>query len=318
MSSNDSPAFSTFLQKIPLELRLMIYVYLLGQTHEAQPTAPYPLTLEIPKISLSVKYGGYVPGIKINTKSRSLHPEILRTCKQIHIEAEATLYRESAMQLVENSPFDGYNLHIQPVPQLNFITSLYLCLNPHSFSAPLAILLAQLPCLHTVRGISTWPTPCYDYIANAFSEPQENNLCAIQEINKNSHIKNFTCTFQLSFANGAGLQPGSAFELAWKEFQRENPNVRFSALNSEILQQQSHGFRFHRWWMEQIQRELQKQGFLVGVPLAWQFRTKTTQFGTKIQGYAEPCLEMKVDMPQSQILCEVIRDYGQMSCLEEL
>ncbi|KAI1363603.1 hypothetical protein F5Y08DRAFT_238288 [Xylaria arbuscula] len=98
-----SPSPSTFLN-LPLEIRLEIYTHLLttsqDPSHPLSPAEPSPSSSSSsasssPSSSVSSSSSSPAPFFNPQTAPTPLHPNILRTCRQLHAECIPVLYKRN-------------------------------------------------------------------------------------------------------------------------------------------------------------------------------------------------------------------------------
>ncbi|KAF2671186.1 hypothetical protein BT63DRAFT_210064 [Microthyrium microscopicum] len=264
---NSSP--NNFLKKLPLELRFMVYKHLLVSKVSPKVGFNSPIDQQPGKIRFFIN--------KDQTSSiLNIDHSILRTCKQVYHEAIGILYSGNTFTigsartvLANTGPTKSY---ILPSHNTNRITRVKVVVGQFHWTC-----FEHLPSVRFVRPISS--------LRDEHIRIRRYELAAslLQKI-ISSHDMNVACSFGFSFREG--YWGDSALEALTKDWieeyiQFKNPVVKeyISPLNPAIWHWHYAyipTLEPHRKIMEHVLEALQKNGYQQDVPLAWSFRTVTS------------------------------------------
>ncbi|KAF2667904.1 hypothetical protein BT63DRAFT_426752 [Microthyrium microscopicum] len=307
MSSSDT---TISFGGLPPELRVMIYRELLVLPSKRQHSNT-PIIKTQPDWSKGTEFKAC---IHIHRETSGLFPQILRTCKKLKGEAEEVLYGENSF-LIRLHGWSG-DCCLLSTRQANYIKHFLWMVYPSALPVSVAAILQQFPSLRTVRAISYWPCT-YSDIQSQEMTKCDNSLGVIAHLSETLAIHSLICEFRLPICvpDFGYNEPSSAFQRAYDDWYPDAGGIALKNFKSsggdetyEPLQfghpcdsTKPPNFKFQRFWMKNIQAELFRRHMLVGVPIAWSFRTEVW-IGLPLVA----CVDMTINMQQTHIPCELV------------
>ncbi|KAF2671185.1 hypothetical protein BT63DRAFT_412246 [Microthyrium microscopicum] len=315
----------SFLRKLPMELRLMVYENLL--VDPASPHIYYAVKISRNESRKRI-YTNEAIYVSRNPRHAmtKVYVNILQTCKQIYGEAHPILYSSNTFELrcqhVNSSPSvwaakSMDRIYPQPLSSVstNLITRLEVVVDSFMSIAAAEMIVNLFPALRSLRPISR--------TLGSFHYPISRHQSDIlREFTKFTHVT-VACTIVFGFHDGSPSDLDlNAMKSRWlsehveyndpENLQNQiDPVLGSLGYDAPVIPRCRYyipHFGPHREIMQHIEQALKRRDCPEDVPMAWSFRTVT-----KFNALCFIAVDLKTNKRQDHIPCEIVGPFGATS-----
>ncbi|KAF2671187.1 hypothetical protein BT63DRAFT_210065 [Microthyrium microscopicum] len=319
---------STGLFKLPLELRTIVYNFLLIGTQSPHVNLFYCLAADRAPTQNTT--------MRLFLSSSPLHPKfnaevsILRTCKQVHEEATPILYQKNTFTVSLQRTYQRHPPMWTPASWIHRDINLLTLASYHAkLFTRIKVFMDEMTGLVPDTIMMLFPALRFIHPISKFSDghlrlrSREIGAYALHKFSTSPNLK-LTCSFGFNWAEHCSGDEGlTADKERWFsqiiEYKKESNGVVWDRLDDGSYQERVVNrwyiphFGPHRELMKRVKNALKEQGFDQNIPLAWKFRTITSD---------EKPLFLVIDLEmkkrQNYIPCEIVGAFGEISRVEGL